>query len=145
MRPATSSTARPAVSYDAWRHRYTLGVTGALVALLTAGGLVTSTGSGLAVPDWPLSFGRFFPPMVGGVLFEHGHRLIAATVGLLIVILGAWYRAKEPRPWARSSAIRGRGWRFGTSRWRWAGSSRRCSPFRWPCISRTGWWGLRSS
>jgi heme A synthase len=37
-----------------------------------------STGSGLAVPDWPLSFGRFFPPMVGGVLFEHGHR-VAAT------------------------------------------------------------------
>lgn len=105
MRPETSSTARPAVSYDAWRHRYTLGVTGALVALLTAGGLVTSTGSGLAVPDWPLSFGQFFPPMVGGVLFEHGHRLIAAAVGLLIVILGAWYWAREPRTWARRLAL----------------------------------------
>jgi len=60
--------------------------------LLVAGALVTSTGSGLAVPDWPLSYGRLMPPMVGGILYEHGHRLIAATVatmvGLQILVLG---------------------------------------------------------
>ncbi len=60
--------------------------------LLVAGALVTSTGSGLAVPDWPLSYGKLMPPMVGGILFEHGHRLIAATVatmvGLQILVLG---------------------------------------------------------
>jgi heme a synthase len=55
--------------------------------LVIAGGLVTSTGSGLAVPDWPLSFGQVFPPMVGGVFYEHGHRMIAATIGLLTVLL----------------------------------------------------------
>ena len=55
--------------------------------LLIAGGLVTSTGSGLSVPDWPLSFGTFFPPMRGGVLFEHGHRLIAGTVALMTLAL----------------------------------------------------------
>jgi cytochrome c oxidase assembly protein subunit 15 len=52
--------------------------------LLVAGALVTSTESGLAVPDWPLSYGRLMPPMVGGILYEHGHRLIAAAVSALV-------------------------------------------------------------
>ena len=43
---------------------------------------MTSTGSGLAVPDWPLSYGTLFPPMVGGVFYEHGHRMVAALVGV---------------------------------------------------------------
>ena len=58
--------------------------------LIIAGGLVTSTGSGLAVPDWPLSYGQFFPPIVGGILYEHGHRMIAGTVAILTVILATW-------------------------------------------------------
>lgn len=53
--------------------------------LIFVGSLVTSTGSGLAVPDWPLSYGMLFPPMVGGVFYEHGHRLVAAVVGLMTV------------------------------------------------------------
>jgi cytochrome c oxidase assembly protein subunit 15 len=57
----------------------------ATLVLIFIGGLVTSTGSGLAVPDWPLSFGQFFPRMVGGVFYEHGHRMVAATVGALTV------------------------------------------------------------
>ena len=58
--------------------------------LLVAGALVTSTGSGLAVPDWPLSYGKVMPPMVGGILYEHGHRLIAAAVCTLVGLeLGA--------------------------------------------------------
>lgn len=52
--------------------------------LLIAGALVTSTQSGLAVPDWPLSYGKFMPPMVGGILYEHGHRLVAAAVSTLV-------------------------------------------------------------
>jgi cytochrome c oxidase assembly protein subunit 15 len=52
--------------------------------LLIAGALVTSTQSGLAVPDWPLSYGKVMPPMVGGILFEHGHRLVAAAVSSLV-------------------------------------------------------------
>lgn len=63
--------------------------------LVIAGGAVTSTGSGLAVPDWPLSFGTWNPPMVGGVFFEHGHRMVATFAGLLTVILAVWLtRAK---------------------------------------------------
>lgn len=52
--------------------------------LLIAGALVTSTESGLAVPDWPLAYGKLMPPMVGGILYEHGHRLIAAAVSTLV-------------------------------------------------------------
>jgi cytochrome c oxidase assembly protein subunit 15 len=62
----------------------TRGVALAVFLLLVAGALVTSTESGLAVPDWPLSYGRVMPPMVGGILFEHGHRLIAAAVSALV-------------------------------------------------------------
>ena len=69
--------------------------------LLIAGGLVTSTDSGLAVPDWPLSYGTLFPPMVGGIVYEHTHRVIAGIVGLLIAILAGWLWVKEPRRWVR--------------------------------------------
>ncbi len=73
--------------------------------LLIAGGLVTSTDSGLAVPDWPLSYGSWMPPMVGGILYEHGHRMIAAAVGLLTLILTLWVMVKDNRRWMRWLAI----------------------------------------
>jgi len=72
--------------------------------LLIAGGLVTSTGSSLSVPDWPLSFGTLFPPMLGGVLFEHGHRLLAGTVSLMTFALTVWCYRAEPRLWVRRVA-----------------------------------------
>ncbi|MDH4121290.1 MAG: COX15/CtaA family protein [Deltaproteobacteria bacterium] len=78
---------------------------GATVVLLAAGALVTSTGSSLAVPDWPLAYGQWIPPMEGGILFEHGHRLVATTVGLLTVILLVWVLRHEPRPLVRRLAI----------------------------------------
>ncbi len=73
--------------------------------LVIAGGLVTSTGSGLSVPDWPLSYGSLFPPMVGGIRFEHTHRLIAAAVGLLTLILAVTVLAKERRHGVRWLSI----------------------------------------
>lgn len=69
--------------------------------LIIAGGLVTSTGSGLAVPDWPLSYGQLMPPMVGGIFYEHGHRMVATAVGMLTVILSIWLWKKERRRWLR--------------------------------------------
>ena len=90
---------------DRWRHRYATLVVVSTVLLLTAGGLVTSTGSGLAVPDWPLSFGQVFPRMEGGVLYEHGHRLVATSIGLLTVILAIWTQRAESR-----RAVRWLGW-----------------------------------
>ncbi|OGX27871.1 MAG: hypothetical protein A2787_04180 [Omnitrophica WOR_2 bacterium RIFCSPHIGHO2_01_FULL_48_9] len=69
--------------------------------LIFAGGLVTSTGSGLAVPDWPLSYGTLFPPMVGGVFYEHGHRMIASTVGFLMLCLAGCLGLWEKRLWVK--------------------------------------------
>jgi len=86
-------------------NRYAKFVAFATLCLIFAGGLVTSTGSGLAVPDWPLSFGKFFPKMEGGVFFEHGHRMVAGTVVILTVILVAWIFRKEERPWVRGVAV----------------------------------------
>ncbi|MEQ1898136.1 MAG: COX15/CtaA family protein [Vicinamibacterales bacterium] len=81
-------------------------VVAATLILIFAGGLVTSTGSGLSVPDWPNTYGWFmfsFPldKMVGGIFYEHGHRLIASTVGFLMVILAVWLWKAEPRRWVR--------------------------------------------
>ncbi|MBI3011082.1 MAG: protoheme IX farnesyltransferase, partial [Candidatus Omnitrophica bacterium] len=82
-------------------HGYAVLTAVATFLLLIAGGLVTSTGSGLSVPDWPLSYGGWFPPMVGGILYEHGHRMIAGLVGLMVLVLAAWLWRAEPRVWVR--------------------------------------------
>ncbi|MBI2093195.1 MAG: COX15/CtaA family protein [Candidatus Omnitrophica bacterium] len=85
-------------------HRYAMLTASATFLLLIAGGLVTSTDSGLAVPDWPLSYGMLFPPMVGGIFYEHGHRMIAGVVGILIGVLAVWTRKTEKRIWVRRLA-----------------------------------------
>jgi cytochrome c oxidase assembly protein subunit 15 len=86
-------------------HRLAVLTTVATAFLIFAGGMVTSTGSGLAVPDWPLSFGTLFPPMVGGVFYEHGHRMVAGVVALLtaVLALAAWRR--DPRRRVRWLAV----------------------------------------
>jgi cytochrome c oxidase assembly protein subunit 15 len=72
--------------------------------LIIVGALVVGHDAGLAVPDWPLSFGTWMPPMVGGVFYEHGHRMVAATVGLLTIALALWLTLREPRRWVRALA-----------------------------------------
>jgi cytochrome c oxidase assembly protein subunit 15 len=85
---------------------YALAVAVSTAVLIFAGGLVTSTGSGLSVPDWPNSYGWFmftFPleNMVGGIFYEHGHRLIASTVGFLILVMAVVLWRVETRTWVR--------------------------------------------
>jgi cytochrome c oxidase assembly protein subunit 15 len=82
-------------------HRFAVATACATFCLIIAGGLVTSTGSGLAVPDWPLSYGQVMPPMVGGIFYEHGHRMVATFVGFLTTILTVWLWRKEDRRWVR--------------------------------------------
>jgi cytochrome c oxidase assembly protein subunit 15 len=72
--------------------------------LIFWGGLVTSTRSALSVPDWPLSYGTLNPPLVGGVFYEDLHRKIAASVGLLTLILAIWTSRTEPRVGVRRLA-----------------------------------------
>lgn len=82
------------------RH-YTKLVAASTLFLVFAGAMVTSTGSGLAVPDWPLSYGMLMPPMVGGIFYEHGHRMIATAVGLLTLIQAFWLQRREPKRFLR--------------------------------------------
>ena len=91
-------------------HRFAQFVVGCTVLLVLAGSLVTSTGSGLAVPDWPTTYGWnmfTFPPSkwVGGIFYEHGHRLIASTVGFLTIILAGWIWFADPRRWMKRLGV----------------------------------------
>ncbi|GAC1353195.1 MAG: COX15/CtaA family protein [Polyangiales bacterium] len=65
-------------------------------ALLLVGCMVHGTGSSLACPDWPTCYGTFFPEMKGGVAYEHGHRLVATTVGFMTLVLATmlWLQRK---------------------------------------------------
>jgi heme a synthase len=81
--------------------RFTKFVAASTLFLIFAGAMVTSTGSGLAVPDWPLSFGMLMPPMVGGIFYEHGHRMIASAVGFLVIIQAIWLQRREPKRFVR--------------------------------------------
>jgi len=85
-----------------WLHRYAIFVAACTLVLVVAGALVTSNGAGLSVPDWPLSYGKLMPVMQGGVLYEHGHRMVATTVGILTVILAIWLWESEQRRWLRN-------------------------------------------
>ena len=95
---STEGTPRPL-------HRYAMGCVGATLCLVFIGGLVTSTGSALAVPDWPLAFGHLIPKLEGGVRFEYGHRVAAAIVSILTLGLALWTVRVEPRRAVRRMAV----------------------------------------
>ncbi len=82
-------------------YKYSLFVVVWAAILLCAGALVTSEDAALAVPDWPLSYGTLNPPMVGGIAFEHSHRLIATGLGILIIVLAALLWKREERRWVK--------------------------------------------
>jgi heme a synthase len=89
-----------------WPHRLAVVLAWATFPLLFIGGLVTSKGAGLAVPDWPTTFGynMFLYPwseMVGNILYEHSHRLVASFVGLLTIALALALWLREQRAWLR--------------------------------------------
>jgi len=87
-------------------HRFAKFLAGCTVLLILAGSLVTSNDAGLSVPDWPTSYGWnmfTFPPRmwVANILYEHGHRLIASSVGFLTIVLAVWLWLAESRRWLR--------------------------------------------
>jgi len=86
-------------------HRFALLVAGATFFLIIAGALVTSNDAGLATSDWPLSNGQFFPKMVGNLFWEHGHRMVATTVGFLTIVLLVLLLLKEKRGWVRRLGV----------------------------------------
>ena len=87
-------------------HRFAKFLVACTVLLILAGSLVTSHDAGLSVPDWPTSYGWnmfTFPPSmwVANIFYEHGHRLIASTVGFLTIILAVWLWLADSRRWLR--------------------------------------------
>jgi cytochrome c oxidase assembly protein subunit 15 len=105
VRPAQSSG-----GVSVWPHRLAVVLASATLPLLFIGGLVTSKGAGLAVPDWPTTFGynMFLYPwskMIGNIFYEHSHRLVASGVGLLTIAMAWVFWFQEPRPWLRRLGI----------------------------------------
>ncbi|MGH9494631.1 MAG: COX15/CtaA family protein, partial [Candidatus Sulfotelmatobacter sp.] len=92
-----------ATSYNRGLHRFAVVLACWTFLLIIAGALVTSNDAGLSVPDWPTSFGSLYkiPKLVGGVKFEHTHRMIAQVAGLLTIILAIWTWRAEKRRWMR--------------------------------------------
>jgi heme a synthase len=88
-------------NYNPGVHRFAVFVVIWTVLLLIAGALVTSNEAALSVPDWPLSYGSLTPPMVGGIRYEHSHRLIAGGLGILTIALAGLIWVKEERRWLR--------------------------------------------
>jgi heme a synthase len=95
---------------SSWLNRFAWLLAGLTLFLICSGGMVTSKGVGLAVPDWPTTFGynMFLFPIsqwIGGIFFEHTHRLIASVIGLLTIVLAVWLWVAESRKWLRVLGI----------------------------------------
>jgi cytochrome c oxidase assembly protein subunit 15 len=93
--------------YSKWLNRFAWLTCVVTLLLICSGGMVTSKNVGLAVPDWPTTFGynMFLFPVskwVGGVLFEHTHRLMGSVVGLLTIVLAVWLWLGDDRRWVRN-------------------------------------------
>ena len=93
-----------------WLNRFAWLTCVATLLLICSGGMVTSENVGLAVPDWPTTFGynMFLFPVskwVGGILFEHTHRLLGSLVGFLTIILAVWLWRREDRRWVRNLGL----------------------------------------
>ncbi len=93
--------------YNRGHHRFAVILASWTFLLIIAGALVTSNDAGLSVPDWPTSFGSLYkiPKLVGGVKFEHTHRMVAQVAGLLTIILAIWTWRAEKRRWMRILAF----------------------------------------
>lgn len=107
FQPVEKTAVTPGGAYSPRRYRFSLVTAVATFILIIAGGLVTSQQAGDSVPDWPLNFGRIVPweQLVGNVRFEYGHRVIAATVGLLTILLNIVLWRDEPRRWVRQLGL----------------------------------------
>ena len=93
-----------------WLHGYAMFVVAWILMLIFIGGQVKSTESGLAVPDWPNTYGHFmfsFPweKMIGGIFWEHLHRMVASVAGLLTFVLTLWVYRTDRRRWVKQVAM----------------------------------------
>src|SRR6185295_13612506 len=98
------------IRYNSRLHLLAVLTACATFPLIFMGGLVTSHGAGMSVPDWPNSYGYnmfLFPPRlwIGGILYEHTHRLMGTLVGMFSIALAIWAWRVETRRWVRWLAV----------------------------------------
>ncbi len=96
-----------ATTFNAWHHRTAVFIAFATFVVIVAGALVTSEGAGLSVPDWPMSYGHLLklPPWVGGIVYEHSHRMIAWFTGFCTMVIGIWTWLVDKRCWMKGLAF----------------------------------------
>ena len=95
-----------AQNYNPWLHRFIVVTAAATFLLLGSGGMVTSHEAGMSVPDWPNTYGynMFLFPVskwMGGIFYEHTHRLLASGIGFLTTMLAVWLCFRDSRKWMR--------------------------------------------
>jgi cytochrome c oxidase assembly protein subunit 15 len=98
---------KPSAQYHPGHHRIAVFIACATFVVIIAGALVTSNDAGLSVPDWPTSYGHVFrlPPWIGGIRYEHSHRMIAAFTGLCTIVIAGWTWIVDRRRWMKALAV----------------------------------------
>src|SRR3954454_18114612 len=104
---ARTSVSKKEAVYHSGLHRFAIFISVWIFLLIVAGAMVTSNDAGLSVPDWPTSFGSLYkiPRMVGGVKFEHSHRMVAEFIGLLTIVIAVWTWRTDRRLWMKKLGI----------------------------------------
>src|SRR5260370_27196203 len=102
-----SASASASTPFNRWHHRVAVFIACATLIVIIAGALVTSEDAGLSVPDWPTSYGHLIrlPPWVGGIVYEHSHRMIAWFTGLCTILIAFWNWFLGRRPWMKAVAF----------------------------------------
>jgi len=96
-----------ATPYNSWHHRIALFIAAVTFLVIIAGALVTSEDAGLSVPDWPTSYGHLvkLPPWIGGIVYEHSHRMIAWFTGMCSIVIAVWTWFVDRRRWMKYLAF----------------------------------------
>src|SRR5438874_7660910 len=96
-----------ATPYNSWHHRIALFIAAVTFLVIIAGAVVTSEDAGLSVPDWPTSYGHLIrlPPWVGGIVYEHSHRMIAWFTGFCTIVIAFWTWFVDRRRWMKALAF----------------------------------------
>jgi len=108
--PSATPGASPTVKDNPWMRKFSKFLVFFTLFLIFMGGQVKSHEAGLSVPDWPLTYGHnpiTYPldQWVGGIFWEHTHRLIAGVVATLTILLAVWMWLREPRKWLRNLGV----------------------------------------
>lgn len=103
----SASTKSVSTPFNAWHHRTAVFIACATLVVIIFGAVVTSEDAGLSVPDWPTSYGHYLrlPPWVGGIVYEHSHRMVAFFTGVCTTVIAFWTLFADRRRWMKMLAF----------------------------------------